>query len=217
MNKIKSFLWDNKNIILMLSIAAVYVVVLRYAFNIFAAPLEIFGMVFTVIEFDLFRREKSSAFVFNIIKCILLAIWFTSIGLYGQVAFRTIFAVLSLVGMFMWMFPRTMLNKRELRPAWLPRRFAGPIWAGILVVGLIILSRFNIITAMDWIYVLFGTIGNILLVFKRTDAWVLFLTSELVGLPLFFLTESWMFVLITVFMIFIEIGALKSWSKVTNG
>lgn len=213
MQKIKSLLSDNKYIMLTLAAAAVYIGMLCVAFGIHVVPLEIVATVFVVIEFDLFRREKSSAFVFNVMKCVLLALWFASIGLWGQVAFRSLFAVLSLVGMIIWLFPGAMLNKKSLRPAWLRRGISIPIWVGLVGIGLILVGIFDIMTAMDWTYVAFGTIGNLLLVFKRTDAWGIFLASEMIGLPLFLMTESWMYVLITVFMICIEIGALRSWGK----
>lgn len=213
MNKIKKFIGQNKYIFLMLAIAAAYVAVLRHAFGITAAWLEIVGVGFAIIEFDLFRREKSSAFVFNIIKCVLLAMWFLSINLYGQVAFRAVFAVLNLAGLLIWLFPKTTLNKKRLSPSWLPRKISVPLYLVVFAFGLIMMFYSNIITTMDWVVVAFGTIGNLLIAIKKTDSWGLWLASDLIGLPLFFLTGSWMYLLMTVFMLCLEVSALRTWGK----
>lgn len=81
-----------------------------------------------------------------------------------------------------------------------------------VVFALIMMTQSNIITTMDWVYVLCATIGNLFIALKKTDAWVFWLVTDLIGIPLFLLTGSWMYLLMTVFMVIIEIGALKSWT-----
>ena len=212
MTCVKNFLRENKFIFLMLGVAVIYVAVLRGVFGIYPATLEMLAIVFAVIQFDLFRRQKMAAFIFNIINCALLIIWFSSIGLYGQVTLRSVFILLNLVGLYLWLRPK-ILDKKELQPTWLPNIIRAPIYLAVILFVLFVFFRYGLITSMDWAYTVCAAVGNVMIAKKKIDAWVIWLITDLIGIPLFLMTGSWMYLLITVFMIGIEIAALKSWRQ----
>ncbi|MDR1360750.1 MAG: nicotinamide riboside transporter PnuC [Rickettsiales bacterium] len=211
MSRIKKFFDENKYIFIMLGVAAVYAAALRFCFGITPSLVETFAVAFGIIEFDLLRREKSSGFAFAVIKCVLLAFWFITIGLYGQVAYRVAFAIFNFVALLIWLFPKRITNKKNLKPAWLPVKFGLAIYTAAILFGLVMLACFDAITAMDMIVAALAALGNLLIIFKKTDTWAIWLAADFIGLPLFFITGSWMYLLLTVFMMGIEFASLRSW------
>ena len=195
----------------MLGIAAAYVLVLRLGFGIIPARIEAIATVFGIIQMDLFRREKPAAFIFSILYCAFLAWWFASIGLYGQVAMRGAFIVINLFGIYFWLRPRIVENK-ELEPTWLPNKIRLPIYGAFIVIGSLGAALYGLRASADWLYALMALTGQVFISKKKIDCWVLWLAADtFVGLPLFFIAGSWMYLLLIGFMIINGFVSIKLW------
>ncbi|MDR2412916.1 MAG: nicotinamide riboside transporter PnuC [Rickettsiales bacterium] len=209
----KRILLENKYILLMLGISAAYIVVLQHVFGIVPSLVETIAVIFGIIQLDLFRRQKPAGFVFNILYSGFLIFWFASIMLYGQVAMRAIFVVINLFGLYFWLKPQIGKTK-ELKPSWLSYKVKIPAYIAIIAFGAVVWKAESLKISADWMYALAAVIGQIFISKKKIDSWVLWLCNDvLIGLPLFFLSGSWMYLMMTVFMIFGEVGSILSWRR----
>ena len=214
MNKIKEFFSENSTLLVMLVLAAGFEIVLRTAFGIAAHAIEIVAIMFGIIALDLGRRQKVSNFFFNIIFSLLLIAWFSSIGLYGQVAMRSFVALTSVVGIYFWLHPGR--NIKFMRPMNLPNTERFALYSSIAIISVAMLAVFGPLRAMDYSVAGLIIIGTMLLTRKKIDAWICFLLADITSLFLFPFVGTYVYLAFVGCAIYTEINSIRRWGKLVK-
>ncbi|MCL1902417.1 MAG: nicotinamide riboside transporter PnuC [Alphaproteobacteria bacterium] len=210
MTGIKNFFIDNRVMLIMLAFAAAFEAVLRLAFGISAPPIELATVAVGIISLDLGRRQKVSNFFFNIIFSALTIYWFSQIGLYGQVAMRSVMAVIFIVGIYFWLHPDK--NKKLIRPTHLHPAARIIIYGGILILAAVLCFQFGAVKAMDYTVMTMVIIGAMLLTRKKIDVWILYLIADTISIFLFISTGGFAYLAFLLCAIYNEAKAAREWN-----
>ncbi|MCL2017377.1 MAG: nicotinamide riboside transporter PnuC [Alphaproteobacteria bacterium] len=188
--------------------------VMSYFFGSVKIPiLELCAVLSLVISRPLQKRELPSGLAIAAIGNALLALYFTGLGLTGQVILSLFLVTMNFIALYSWIRPVKKKGK-IIRPTFLsPLPRIGIAFAVIFAAAFGITAN-GTIGALDYFSMAAGVIGILLLARKKIEVWALFIITDIAGIFLFWLAGSYL-MLAAVFMFGCnDTAALFRWWKV---
>lgn len=190
--------------------AAVYV-----ALNAFGIAdvslLEFVTVVLSMVSIMLLRREYAIGYAFSFIAQMLFIMYFLRIGLTGQVILGAVVAGIDAISFYSWIRPDKK-TKKIIQPS-----FMNPTRWLIVLAGLaiIIIWRYSsgTISILDYLVLYLGLFGQILLIRKKADGWLLWILFDILSIGLFWLSGSYLLFLRSFIDLYNETRAFIEWTK----
>ncbi|MCL2537986.1 MAG: nicotinamide riboside transporter PnuC [Alphaproteobacteria bacterium] len=163
----------------------------------------------------LLKRENPVGLFFGVVASIIFMLYFLQVQLFGQLVLAAVYVILNGASIYSWLRPSADTGK-IIRPTFLPRFWQVGIMLTVTIAAVIGATMRGTVGALDYFVMATGIIGMMLLVRKKTDAWVSFTASDIAGLALFWMSGSYL-VLATMFVyIYNDIAAFFRWHKISR-
>ena len=207
MTKHKDLVW--LGVALVLWTAGLFVLGFRPPF------IEILGVALLAPAMVLMRKQSIIGFVFLIIACSLLMVYFLGLGLYGQVLLRFTGVLNGVVSIYFWRRGAgagVVGKKARLCPTSLSSRYRLMLVAGFALLAMAA-APMGLTAVLDFVVAYAILMGGLLLIKKKTEAWWMWLVGDLIMIPLFMLSGSWMNLFFASFSATNDVMAIKQWRK----
>ncbi|MCL2339152.1 MAG: nicotinamide riboside transporter PnuC [Proteobacteria bacterium] len=201
--------WDS--IFFPIGLLAVFVV-LRILGSESASYYELLGILFAIIGLTLIKREIAAGQLLSMVGQIFLILHFLPQKLYGQVVFCVIWGIINIVTFFVWLRPKDAPRGKELKPSYMNSAYMWLIFLGLSVLILFRL-KYGLVGILDWATVYAGLVGQIALVRKKTQGWVLWILKDFMSMALFLMTGSYLLFIRTIMYAYNDSTAFLRWRK----
>ncbi|MCL1892295.1 MAG: nicotinamide riboside transporter PnuC [Alphaproteobacteria bacterium] len=174
--------------------------------------LELGAVLGAVIARPLLKREKISGMILGIAANILFIFYFMKIHLTGQIILSAFYLALNFAGIYSWM----RLDKKThklLRPTFLHPMWQAGVMIAIAAAVAVGAGTRGTIGSLDYFVMATGIIGMILLVRKKTDAWVSYIAGDTAGLALFWMSGSYLMLAAMLEYLYTDFAAFFKWRK----
>jgi len=210
--KVAKMLRDNLDTVLVLGLMGLYFAAMKYVFGLAVSTIEFAGVLLTMTSLVLMRKENIFGFVVAIAANIVLLIYFVSLGLPGQSILRIAYFVISVASIYSWLRPSEK-SVRHLLPSrtrpWILTLFAGAV-AAITITAC---AQKGVVSALDITMLCLGLGGKIFLVWKKVEAWHIWILDDILGITLFAITGAYMSLFRAVITLGNSIAAAVSWRR----
>jgi len=203
---------DNLDTILVLGLTILYFAVMKHVFGFAVSPIEFAGVLLTMTSLILMRKENIFGFVVAIVANVVLLIYFASLGLPGQSILRIAYSAISVAGIYSWLRPSEKSTRRLLpsnTQPWILILFACAVGA----IAITACARSGAVSALDITMLCLGFGGKIFLVWKKIEAWHIWILDDLLGITLFAMTGAYMSLFRAIITLGNSIAAAVSWRK----
>jgi nicotinamide mononucleotide transporter PnuC len=181
-----NFIRKNVDLILVLGLFGLWAFGLKL-YGIELSVFEAVPVVLNIIALCLMRRQVPYGFLFGASASTIFAAYFIRIGLYGQVVMRVFGVGVCLLSFYFWIRPGK--KKTELLPSSLSTVQRAAVVLGLTLV-VVICARGGAIAVLDYSALYLIGLGTIILSRKKSEAWVMYLAGDVIGLGLFALAGA---------------------------
>ncbi len=190
--------------------------------------IEFFGTIFNIWSVWLIAKNKILNWPVGIIGTVLFMILFFQIQLYSDFFEQIYFLITAIYGWWIWLyFGKTKENKTEFKVTKSSKKIL------IITILSIVIGTFMMGYFMSNIHNYFPTIftepasyayldafttvmsfaATILLIYKKYEAWMIWITVDVIGIGLYFIKDVKFISLLYVIFLFMAINGLITWRK----
>lgn len=180
--------------------------------------LELFGFITGVICVFLIVKENDWNWSIGIVNSAILLVVFWKIGLFAQVALQVIYIIEGFFGWKKWLQKDSVTKERKIKINFSTNQ-QRIIFLIIGVVGTLVCWKVFVLTAdpapfVDSLITVASIIAELMLCWKLTESWVIYLLSDIVAIALYIslgltITAGTYFV----FLILCIMGGVR-WTKI---
>lgn len=174
---------------------------------------EFIPIMLSLIGTMMLKRENAWGQIVLFASQIFFLFYFIQLDLPGQFIFSAIWAVFNLIGFYFWRRPKT---ERIVAPS-----FMHPHWAMLIFAGFAVIVfckwRSGIVGILDFTVLYLGLVGQIVLIKKKVDGWLIWSIVSIGGIVLFWLSASYLMVLRSAMYLMINAAAFIQWRRAARG
>jgi nicotinamide mononucleotide transporter len=170
---------------------------------------ELIGIIFAMLGITLIKREIAIGQLVSMLGQIFLVLHFLPMKLYGQVAFCIVWGIINLISFCSW---NIKTNGKIIKPSdihWIYLFLTG---IGLLLI-IAIQYHSGLVGLLDYSIVYLGIIGQLMLITKKIQGWILWIIVDVMSVVLFLITGSYLLFARDMFYIFNNITAYFKWKK----
>jgi len=186
---------------------------LLYAFGIWDFSWLVITGVFIGIFASCFnKREKLMGPFLNLVGSAIFMVYFLSIGLYGMFLSQVFFASLALATLFSW-HRRNPVTHKTLKPSFAPKSIIILLVLIFVTAGIVGYVMRGTIGLLDYAVMAGGITGQFLLMRKKIQVWPVWITCDILSVPMYAMTGSWLLVARCPAFMTINTTAFFRWRK----
>jgi len=175
--------------------------------------LEFTGVMLAITGMALAKKQIAWGQLVIFVSQAILIFYFWANEVYGAVAFAAVWGVISIVTYINWVRPRSAAGKSELEPSFASKWLVAAVMAGAAAIVLWRAQQgLGFVRSIEWLAPYFGLMGQILLVNKKIQGWLLFVLSVTVMAVLMASISSWMLLARNLMFMIIGTTALIKWA-----
>lgn len=179
---------------------------------------EWFGVLFSVVQVLLARKNNSNNYLFGIAGIILTLYVMITSRLYAEFTLNLYYLAMSVYGWLYWKFGK---QKKETVIS-STTRAEKLVSAGIVVLTFMIFWLFlthytdSDVPVWDSLVSAFAWAGMWLMARRKIENWILLNISNIISIPLMIHKELYLYAVLTAFLFIVAVSAYIKWRKILN-
>ncbi|WP_374462517.1 nicotinamide riboside transporter PnuC [Chryseobacterium sp.] len=176
---------------------------------------EWFGVLFSVIQVLLARKNNANNYLFGIAGILLTLYVMVTSKLYAEFTLNLYYLIMSIYGWLYWKFGKQK-SEMEISVTSTPEKWiAGGIVLGTFILFWSFLTHFtdSDVPVWDSLVSAFAWAGMWLMARRKIENWVVLNISNIISIPLLLHKELYLYAVLTSFLFIVAISGYMEWQK----
>ncbi|WP_343687171.1 nicotinamide riboside transporter PnuC [Chryseobacterium gleum] len=177
---------------------------------------EWFGVLFSVIQVLLARKNNSNNYLFGIAGILLTLYVMLTSRLYAEFTLNLYYLIMSIYGWLYWKFGKQKSEMEISVTSTTEKWIAGGIVLGTFILFWSFLTHFtdSDVPVWDSLVSAFAWAGMWLMARRKIENWVILNISNIISIPLLLHKELYLYAVLTSFLFIVAISGYIEWQKV---
>ncbi len=177
---------------------------------------EWFGVLFSVIQVLLARKNNSNNYLFGIAGILLTLYVMLASRLYAEFTLNLYYLIMSIYGWLYWKFGKQKSEMEISVTSTTEKWIAGGIVLGTFILFWSFLTHFtdSDVPVWDSLVSAFAWAGMWLMARRKIENWVILNISNIISIPLLLHKELYLYAVLTSFLFIVAISGYIEWQKV---
>ncbi|WP_089691476.1 nicotinamide riboside transporter PnuC [Chryseobacterium culicis] len=177
---------------------------------------EWFGVLFSVIQVLLARKNNVNNYLFGIAGILLTLYVMLTSKLYAEFTLNLYYLIMSLYGWMYWKFGKQK-SEREISVTTSTEKWiAGGIVLGTFILFWFFLTHYtdSDVPVWDSLVSAFAWAGMWLMARRKIENWIILNISNIISIPLMIHKELYLYAVLTSFLFLVAISGYIEWQKI---
>ncbi|WP_312285821.1 nicotinamide riboside transporter PnuC [Chryseobacterium gleum] len=177
---------------------------------------EWFGVLFSVIQVLLARKNNSNNYLFGIAGILLTLYVMLTSRLYAEFTLNLYYLIMSIYGWLYWKFGKQKSEMEISVTSTTEKWIAGGIVLGTFILFWSFLTHFtdSDVPVWDSLVSAFAWAGMWLMARRKIENWIILNISNIISIPLLLHKELYLYAVLTSFLFIVAISGYIEWQKV---
>jgi len=177
---------------------------------------EWFGVLFSVIQVLLARKNNANNYLFGIAGILLTLYVMMTSKLYAEFTLNLYYLIMSIYGWLYWKFGKQKSEMEISVTSTTEKWIAGGIVLGTFILFWSFLTHFtdSDVPVWDSLVSAFAWAGMWLMARRKIENWVILNISNIISIPLLLHKELYLYAVLTSFLFIVAISGYIEWQKV---
>jgi nicotinamide mononucleotide transporter len=177
---------------------------------------EWFGVLFSVIQVLLARKNNSNNYLFGIAGILLTLYVMLTSRLYAEFTLNLYYLIMSIYGWLYWKFGKQKSEMEISVTSTIEKWIAGGIVLGTFILFWSFLIHFtdSDVPVWDSLVSAFAWAGMWLMARRKIENWLILNISNIISIPLLLHKELYLYAVLTSFLFIVAISGYIEWQKV---
>ncbi|MBE4949008.1 nicotinamide riboside transporter PnuC [Chryseobacterium culicis] len=177
---------------------------------------EWFGVLFSVIQVLLARKNNVNNYLFGIAGILLTLYVMLTSKLYAEFTLNLYYLIMSLYGWMYWKFGKQKSEREISITTSTEKWIAGGIVLGTFILFWFFLTHYtdSDVPVWDSLVSAFAWAGMWLMARRKIENWIILNISNIISIPLMIHKELYLYAVLTSFLFLVAISGYIEWQKI---
>ena len=177
---------------------------------------EWFGVLFSVIQVLLARKNNVNNYLFGIAGILLTLYVMLTSKLYAEFTLNLYYLIMSLYGWMYWKFGKQKSEREISITTSTEKWIAGGIVLGTFILFWFFLTHYtdSDVPVWDSLVSAFAWVGMWLMARRKIENWIILNISNIISIPLMIHKELYLYAVLTSFLFLVAISGYIEWQKI---